>query len=235
YFDPNFGNPHLESEEALSTILGMEQKLGDSLFFRIEGYNKDLSQVVVTDPLVNYSNAGTGYVRGVELFLRRAPSERFFGWISYAFSDSVRYNSPGDTHVYDYDQPNILTVVANYKLNPGWDVGIKYHFASGLPDTPIVYPYSNPVTVIVNGAPTTFYSPKYGLVNSVRFPDYQRLDLSTSLTTVYNTWQWRFYIEVINMTNNKNVFAYDYNSTYTTRQPLYEFPFLPYIGFEAKY
>ena len=236
YLDPNFGNPNLFSEKAVSTILGIEQNLGDGLYLRLEGYNKDLSDVVVENSTTNFSNAGTGYTRGAEIFLRRAADERFFGWISYSLSESIRHNFPGDTHLYDYDQPNILTVVASYKLNPGWDIGLKFHYSSGLPNTPTVPPYYYSEPVTVNGVPQTINLPNYGPVNSARYPDYQRLDLSTSLATVYDTWQWRFYIEAINVLNTKNIFAYDYNATYTPPYKSFnEFPFLPYVGLEVKY
>ncbi len=233
YLDPSFGNPHLLSEKAVSSILGVEQKLSDGLYFRVEGYNKDLTDVVVPDPALHYNNTGTGYSRGVEFFLRRPPTERFFGWISYAFSDSVRHNAPGDTHVYDYDQPNIATVVASYKINPGWEVGLKWRYSSGLPDTPITGSTYSPVTI--DGLVYSRYSAIYGPVNSSRLPDYQRLDLSTSFATVYNTWQWRFYIEILNVLNHPNVFAYDYNEDYSSKTAINQIPFLPYIGFEAKY
>jgi outer membrane cobalamin receptor len=233
YLDPAFGNPQLLSEKAVSSILGIEQKLGDGFYFRVEGYNKDLLDVVVSDPILHYTNDGTGYSRGIEFFLRRAPTERIFGWVSYAFSDSVRHNSPLDTHVYDYDQPNIATVVAGYKITPRWDVGFKWRYSSGLPDTPIESSYLSPVTV--GGVVTNVYVPHYGNVNSTRLPDYQRLDLSTSFTTTYDTWQWRVYLEIINATNHDNVIGYDYNADYTQRQELRQLPFLPYLGIEAKY
>ncbi len=227
YLDPSFGNPNLFSERAVSSILGFEQKLRDGFYFRVEGYNKDLTNVVVSDPLTHYSNIGTGYSRGIEFFIRRAPTERFFGWISYAFSDSLRHNSPGDTHVYDYDQPHIATLVASYKINPGWDVGFKWRYSSGQPTTPIL----GAVFDSLNNR----YLPFYGPLNSSRLPDYHRLDFSTSLTTVYDTWQWRFYLEILNVYNHPNVFTYDYNSDYTQRRELLQLPFLPYIGFEMKY
>lgn len=228
YLNPDFGNPDLDSGRCVSAILGIEQKIGDGFSARLEGYNKELSRVVVPDPVLNYSNAGTGYSRGVEIFLRRSPSERFFGWISYAFSDTRRQNGPGlESHFYDYDQPHILTVVASYKLNPGWDVGFKWRYSSGQPDTPILG--------ATYDAFNNRYVPIYGPVNSSRLPDYQRLDFSTSLTTVYNTWQWRVFLEVLNVYDHPNLFAYNYNSDYTQRKELRQLPFLPYIGLEVTY
>lgn len=227
YLDRDFGNPDLLSEQAVATILGLEQKLGEGWSARLEAYNKDLTNVVVSDPVLHYSNLGTGNSEGIELFLRRAPTERFFGWVSYALSRSIRHNAPGETHVYDYDQPHIATVVAGYKLDPGWDVGIKWHYSSGLPNTPIVGSSYDPVY--------DRYLPIYGPTNSDRLPDYQRLDLSTSLTTTYDTWEWKVTLEVLNVYNHANVLTYDYNSDYSSYKTILQLPFLPYLGFEAKY
>jgi hypothetical protein len=73
------------------------------------------------------------------------------------------------------------------------------------------------------------------LEDSVRLPDYLRLDFSTSIRTVYDTWQWRAFLEVWNLTNHQNIETYVYNSDYTQSQPLYEFPILPYLGFEVTF
>jgi len=228
YLDPNLGNPALETEECLSEVVGWEQKLDDGLYARVEAYNKDLSNVVVSaDYPVNFTNEGTGYARGVEFFLRCPPTGRFFGWVSYALSTSVRDNGPNEIHVYDYDQPDIVTLVANYKVNPGWILGLNWRYNSGMPDTPIVSSTYDPVN--------KRYLPVYGATNSVRLPDYQRLDVSSSFLTTYDTWQWRFYIQVINLYNHDNVIAYDYNNAYTQRKELRELPLLPYVGFEVVY
>lgn len=203
---------------------------------RVEGYEKDFSQLIVSDPALNYSNAGTGTARGMEIFLRKEPTDRFFGWISYSLSQSLRQDGPGlTTYVYDFDEPSVLTVVANYKLNPGWDAGFKWLFSSGLPYTPVNLGDASQDVTNVNNSPVTYYIPSTGPVNSTRLPDYERLDISTSFKTVYDTWEWRVYFDIINVLHNKDVLGYQYNGDYTQESAVLDLPFLPYIGFEAKY
>jgi len=226
YSAPGYGNPQLTSEMAASAVLGLEQKIGRAFSLRLEGYQKNLSRVIEVDPYVNYNNQGTGTSRGVELFLRAFPTDRFFGWISYSLSDSQRRNSPdAPVHPYIYDQPQVVTLVASAKITSGWDAGIKWHYASGLPFTPII----GSVYDVLN----QYYRPIYGLENSARMPDYLRLDFSTSFKTVYDTWQWRIYLEVWNVTNHDNVLTYTYNNDLSQSQSVGEFPLLPYLGFEA--
>jgi hypothetical protein len=170
----------------------------------------------------------------LEFFLRQPPAERFFGWIAYSLSSSVRQDSPvSAVYPYEYDEPNVLTAVANYKLNPGWDAGVKVLYDSGHPYTP---ESSGGTTVVtVNGQPATITQANLAPLDSARLPDYFRVDFSTSIKTVYDTWEWKVYLDVYNLLGAKNVLGYQYNSDYTQATPVQDLPFLPYLGFEVKY
>jgi outer membrane cobalamin receptor len=230
YLDPDLGNHRLGAQQSIALVIGVDQRIGEGILLRVEGYEKDFYQLIVSDPVLNYSNQGTGYARGVEFFLRRQPTDRFFGWVSYSLSDSQRQDGPGlPLHIYDFGEPNIFTLVAHYKLNPGWEVGLKWVYSTGLPYTPVT---GAAVTTV---GPHTYFVPSVGPVNSARLPDYERLDLSTSLTTLYDTWQWKVYLEIINALNNQDVLGYQYNLNYSQASVVNDLPFLPYIGFEAKY
>jgi len=229
YLDSNFGNPSLAPEKSIYEIASLEQKITpEGLFIRVEGYNKDLSELFVSDPNTIYDNNGSGYARGMEVLLRQPPTERFFGWVSYAFSDSERRNGDAQPlYLYDFDEPNVVTAVGNYKLNPGWDVGLKWTYATGRPYTP--------VTGAAYNSTYNAYIPSYGPVNSARLPDAARLDFSTSFKTVYDTWEWEIYLDILNVTANNNVLGYQSNAAYTSQTAQTDVPFLPYFGFEAKY
>ncbi len=234
---PGVGNPALAPQRDIATIVGVEQQMDEGLRLRVEAFNKDLDQLVVNDPATNYSNAGTGTARGLEVLLRRDLSERFFGWISYTLSDSERQDGPGrPTYLFDYDEPNVVTAVANYKINPGWETGLKWVYSTGHPYTPAILGAALPATYVgPDGSSSTYYNPVYRPVNSQRLPDYARLDFSTSFSQVYDTWQWKIYFDIINVLGAKNVLGYSYNNDYTQRTEATDIPFLPYIGFEAKY
>ncbi|HXL73634.1 MAG TPA: TonB-dependent receptor, partial [bacterium] len=237
--DANLGNPRLGPEQSIASVLGFEQKLDESgLLFRVEGYEKDLSNLIVSNPNgtpgLEYLNTGTGYARGIEFFLRQPITDRFFGWIAYSLSDSERIDGPGGPqYPYDYDEPNVITAVANYKINPGWDAGFKVLYDTGHPWTPVTGASESVTTV--NGAPTTFYNAQYAATDSARLPDYFRIDFSTSIKTVYDTWEWKIYLDITNLTGVKNVLGYNYNASYTQTSAVYDLPFLPYLGVEVKY
>ncbi len=236
YLDQTLGNPHLAPQQSIATVLGVEQKLDSSgLLFRVEGYNKEFSSLIVSNPDSipgeGYLNSGTGYARGVEFFLRQPPTSRFFGWIAYSLSTSQRQDAPGGyIYPYEYDEPNVLTAVGNYKLNPGWDMGFKVLYSTGHPWTPVI---SAPSTVIAG--PTTIYDPQYASTDSARLPDYFRVDFSTSFKTVYDTWEWKVYLDIVNLFHAQNVLGYQYNSNYTQTTAVLDLPFLPYLGVEVTY
>jgi hypothetical protein len=239
FLDQKLGNPRLAPEQSIDTVLGVERKLTDSgLLFRLEGYEKDFSSLIVSNltptPGDGYLNTGSGYARGIEFFLRQPPTERFFGWIAYSLSTSQRQEAPGDAvYPFEYDEPNVLTAVGNYKLNPGWDMGFKVLYTTGHPYTPVTS--AGTTVVSSNGAPTTLYLAQYAPPDSARLPDYFRVDFSTSIKTVYDTWEWKIYLDVVNLLGTKNVLGYEYNSTYTQTTTVYDLPFLPYLGVEVKY
>jgi hypothetical protein len=236
YLDANLGSPHLAPEQSIDSILGVEQILdSDGLLFRVEAYEKDFSSLIVVNPAITpgmaYLNTGTGYAQGIEFFLRQPPTCRFFGWIAYALSTSQRQDAPGSSpYPFDYDEPNAFTAVGNYKITPQWDAGVKVLYSTGLPYTPIL---GSAGTTVVNATVLTL--PEYGPTDSARVPDYARMDISTSFTTVNDTWEWKIYLDIVNVFNTQNVTSYYYNPAYTQKTAEYDLPLLPYLGIEVKY
>ena len=228
--DPNFGNKTLDASRAKGTVLGIEHEFAGGKLARLEGFDKklDLIPVAVLTP-DHYLNEGIGTARGFEVFLRQAPTTRFFGWISYTYSVSRRQDQPDMAwRYYEYDQRHIASIVGSYKLTPKWETGFKWHLASGEPETPII-------GVIPPDSTHNFYIPVYASINSARKAPYHRLDLSISRTASYNTWRLRWYLEILNVYNSKNVVGYDYSADYSTRKEIKQLPFLPYFGVEAKF
>lgn len=225
--EPHFGNSSLENPMANSKVVGLERVLGGGKGFRVECYDTDQSKIPIPNDLLNYVNDGVGIARGVEVMVRQAPTSRLFGWVAYAYSLSKRRDGEGHPwYPYDYDQRQIATVVMSYKLTQKWECGFKWRLATGEPETPIVSanPQGNGYWIPVNGA-----------VNSERKPAYHRLDLSVSRTASYNTWQLRWYLEIMNVYNSKNITGYDYSADYKSRKEIKQLPFLPYAGVEVKF
>jgi outer membrane cobalamin receptor len=137
---PDLGNPALEPERALHLSLGVAQRLTEALDLELTGFHKRLDRLVAPaeDPLVRYTNEGEGSVRGLEVLLRHAPGGRFFGWLAYTLSHSVRRDGPGArTRLFDYDQTHDLSAVGRYQLTTTWAGAARLRYATGNPYTPL--------------------------------------------------------------------------------------------------
>ena len=202
-------NNNLKPEEATHYILGYEYNQDGNYLFRVEGYYKDYSNLV----LVNtrdfiYRSQGEGYVKGVDVFLKAKIKNKFTGWISYAYCDSKRkqYETVNLTPA-NYDITNALSVIGSYSINDQLVAGISYKISTGKPYTPVIETYYDPTL--------NLYIPVYGENNSARFPTYDRLDMN--LQYIFALFG-KFAVAVAavnNILNVKNVYNYTYNYDYT--------------------
>ena len=202
-------NNDLKPEEATHYILGYEYNQDGNYIFRVEGYYKNYSNLV----LVNkrdfiYRSQGKGYVKGVDVFLKTKIRNKFTGWISYAYCDSKReqYESVNLTPA-NYDITNAVSIVGSYNLSDQLVAGVSYKISTGKPFTPVKEAYFDPTQ--------NLYIPVYGVTNSARFPTYDRLDMN--LQYIFALFG-KFAVAVAavnNVLNVKNVYNYTYNFDYT--------------------
>jgi hypothetical protein len=223
---PVFGNPNLTHIRADHSVLGLTRTLADGWSWKTEIYYKKFDGFVVDDNL-NYVNGGSGNARGLELLLRKEATSRFYGWFSLSLANSRRRNDrTGVDFPFEFDQPVIANLVGNYRISDEWLLGAKWTFHSGNLDTPILGTSVTPP--LADGRPR----PLYGAIDSERMPAYHRLDLRLE-RKVSPSFKW--YLDLINAYNHKNVAAYQYTADYTQRKPIYQLPWLPSAGIEAKF
>jgi hypothetical protein len=173
------------------------------------------------------SNDGVGMARGVEVFLKQNVGEKFFGWLSYAYSRSWRRNFGGDNwELYEYDQPHVATLVTSYAFTPVWRLGTKVRYSSGSLITPVVRAYKD-----VHGD----WNPVYGEPNSERLGDYVRVDLRVEHGFLYSGWKLNLYFEVLNLFDRGNPSGYEYNDDYSEKKTVNSLPRLFYLGLGAHF
>lgn len=215
FLDPVYGNPDLEPLRADHVIAGWEWK-SDAGNVRVETYRKDYRGLVVVDSLRWYANGGSGFARGVDVFVQgrwRALS----GWVSYGWMDSRRRERDDTARVPSpYGVVHSVTLVGRWQATPSFQVGARWTAASGRPYTPVVG--------ATYDASRGAYRPVYGEHDSDRMPPYGRLDLR--LTRLFSLPRWgalprsgacAAYVEGLNVLDIGNVLDYVYNSDYSER------------------
>jgi len=227
-----FGTPNLDSNRSVHSSVGIEQVVTKQVEVSIELFHKYLDNLVVSalnaDGSNGFSNLGTGTVYGTETMVRWKPGGRFFGWIAYTISRSVRKNGPDQPeHVYDYDQTHNLTVLGSYDLGRGWRVGGKFRYVTGNPYTPCL-------GGVLNAAAGT-YECIQGDPNSRRIPAFNQLDLRVDKTWTFAGYRLMAYLDVQNVYNRANADGVGYNYRYTTPEWQTGLPIIPSLGLRGEF
>jgi len=115
----------------------------------------------------------TGRAFGIEAMIRRESKSGLFGWLSYSLSRSERFRD-GSWVPYDFDRTHLVNLVAGLRLPRNWDLGVRFQYQSGLPETT-----------------TSGY-------NTARADGYSRVDLRIDKRAVWNKWMLDFYIDILN-------------------------------------
>ena len=221
-------------------VLGLEYWISDGNTLSFETYYKPYStlydiSVVYPDPTdeSSYFTSGTGITWGLEL-LYQFRTNKLNGWLGYAYSDIEReidlnldgiIQTNSENYTSNYSKPHSLNFVLNYKLNDKMknyvieklfgrsQIGLTAVFSSGAPYTPVIGK-SYYAGVDLYGSlehPYAYLSNINGNRNSVRYPDYFRLDFSfTKNGTIFNKqvqWKW----QIVNITDHFNVLLYNWN------------------------
>ena len=218
-------NADLKTSKAYHYILGVDYFFDFDLMFRVEGFYKDMKDLTVaaTDTSKVYESTGLGDAMGIEFSLIKKMSEDLYLLLNYTHSQSRRKDiSTPEEYDFDYDSPNVLNVMATYKLGDWWEFGLIYRYATGLPYTP--YDLSTRRQV-----GNTWYCDE-GLKNSERLPDYQRLDIRVDRRFVFSSWNLSVYLEIWNLTNHENVTRYEYSEDFLEKKPVKIFSLMPMLG-----
>jgi hypothetical protein len=235
--DEVFGTPGLESNRATHYALGIEREVTDNVEVNVEGFYKDLSQLVSRsaglDGTFAYDNRGSGYVIGGETLIKYKADARFFGWLAYTLSRSIRQDEPdGRSYPFQFDQTHILTVLGSYKLGRGWEAGARFRLVSGPLDTPAL---SAPNLPAVFAADAAAYTPLQGAPFSERLPLFHQLDLRVEKQWQYEDFELTFFVDLWNAYNNASAEAISYNFDYSRRTYQQGLPIIPSLGIRGEF
>ncbi len=170
--------------QSVHYISGISYELPTYLF-SIEAYRKNLSNIslytettTATTSTINYNQnfySGKGISKGIE-FTAQKKLGRFTGWVSYTLSQT-NYLFQAYSNSYfpaDQDVRNEFKIVSMYKYKH-WDFAATWIYASGKPYTAPGGSYS---ITLLDGTSQNYVSATSK--NSLRLPDYHRLDVAVN-------------------------------------------------------
>jgi hypothetical protein len=237
--DKTFGNPDVKSERAFHYAVGFEKDfnpgqsdsstLSGTLFYKkLDRLIINSSQFVTRDGALtpeNYNNNGIGHVQGLEL-QSKLKKDAWGLTTSYTFSQSRR-QSPGQAELPSpYDQTHSLNLLFSYDEGP-WQAGARFRYVSGSPYTAIVgstYDADNDV-----------YTPVRGEIYGSRNKDFFQLDVRLDRKWVHDTWIFSAYLDVQNLTGQKNQEGITYSYDYSQKQEITGLTLLPTIGVKGEF
>jgi hypothetical protein len=226
----SFGTPALLLSSAEHYLAGGVFQLTESLSIEMTGFysaQHDLAARSESDsPLLAQAlvQQGIGHAYGTQFLLRQQQVGRFFGWISYSILRSERKDAPDkDWRLFDYDQTHVFTAVGSYDLGLGFEIGMRFRYATGYPRTPVINAFYD--------ARTDIYQPLFGFHNSIRVPPFVSLDARLAKRfKLGGRTEAEVYLDVQNVINHSNPEEIVYNPTYTQQGYITGFPILPVVG-----
>ena len=223
-------NRYFPSELSRQWTLGFEHDLRNGGTLRVESYYKTGTRLrpdyrnwkgglntfpeTDEDRILVFPDRTTA--KGIELYHSRSFGDRWSVRGSYALAfaeehvpriDNVNDATPivfDPVHPSPQDQRHALNLDGTYRLGQTWSLTGALAFHSGWPaTTEHLVQVTGPT-----GAPDVTVRPDKLYGN--RLPDYYRLDLRITRRKTTARGELRFFLDVVNITNHRNVLGYDY-------------------------
>jgi TonB family protein len=238
-FDVELGNPHIESEQAIHYVVGLDQAFplpGEEAggLLRVEGYYIDLSNLVVNpdnqdaiDRGVTYTNDGSGTNKGIDAMLG-ARAGRLQSMVTYSFLIAERTNPLNEVFAQTFapaqDQRHTLGAALEYQLTPHWRTTARYSFHTGRPVSTVD---------VVEGEDLVELS----CLNCERMGNFHNLDLRAEWRKAMRHYRLTFYVEVLNATYFQSDFVPTVSVVDGVREDgmFSHLPTRPFIGVRADF
>lgn len=181
--DKELGRPDLLFERVTHYGLGVEKRFGEDWVVELEGFYKDGREMITADADRRYDNDGQMISGGGEVTIRKNPTGRTFGWLTYTRSRTVTRESPTTNFSRaSYDQTHVGSLVLGYRLTAVWRLESSYSYHSGAP-------YSPSSGGSVYSAATDSYTASAAAAASRDLPKGQQASASVSHDILFDTWR----------------------------------------------
>lgn len=235
-----FANPDLNEEGAREYAAGVEWRFAERFGVDVQVYFRDLFGVVgqVPDVATNpdgsaarrvFENSDEGRAYGIEVLLRRDPGTDLFGWVAVSLGQSERRRDSSEPWMQTaLNQRYNVVGVLSYRTPWQVEVGTRIRYTDG-----------NPYTAICKGvynADADLYVPvPCPERRALRHPAFFQVDLRIDRKWVFDTWMLNAYVDILNLTNQRNVESLTYNFDYSESRPVYGLPLFPSFGIRGEF
>jgi len=178
----------------------------------------DGADLIANEAIEQVILAGEARAYGLE-FLLRKNTGKFNGWLAYTLSRSEQRTpgrnenetgiNLGQYYVTPFDKTHDISLFANYELNAKWSFNANFVYQTGQPTNLPIGQFEFQGILI----------PFFGDRNSQRLPDFNRLDLSATLTPKKNKnrkWQAEWVFSLYNVYNRRNAAAINFRRNQQT-------------------
>ncbi len=225
-------------------VTGLSYIVNPTLRFTVEGYNKvykdypvssqfgalSLANVgdtfAVRDIIFPLTSAGRGKARGIEFFVEKKFTNKWFGQANYSMSRSRQGGLDGIQRPSTFDYPRVFNFVGGYKLNSKWEFSLRGTHLAGRPYTPYNEPLSRQL--------------KRGVfdltqVNAKRLPDYARFDVRVDRMFTVRDKPFLVFFGAQNVTNRKNIGGLGWNRDKGIPEFGDQLGLFPLVGFDWRF
>lgn len=208
-------NKNAKYQQSIHYTTGFEFLPNDNLRFTIEGFYKQYANFPVSVQsgiaLANLgadftllgneavTTNGSGRAYGLEFFIQKKLTERFFGILSYTFYRSQFAGVDGKNIASTWDNQHLLTVTWGYKFSKNWEIGLKFRYQGGAPFTPFDETQSR-LNYLTQGSGTR----NYAQLNSQRLGGFNSSDVRIDKKWNFRKTTLDVFLDVTNWYAAKN-------------------------------
>jgi len=242
----------IKPQRSWQGALGMAKTLSNGLDLSLEGYYKEMTNVISYLPGESFFNQsfgeidwqnkitqGKGQSYGLEFFLQKKKG-RLSGWIAYTLSWNWRQFdaiNDGKKYPFKYDRRHDFAIVTTYKLSKKVTVSANWIYATGNAVTIPVFKYKNAFSSYSHSNISVIES--LGEKNAFRVSDSHRLDISFQFHKKHKHWERTWVVGVYNAYFHNNPFyiytSYDYEKDRNVFKEVGLLPFLPFFSYQFKF
>lgn len=172
-----------------------------------------------------YASEGTGMICGAEVLVK-LQRRTTTAWLSGTFGQSFR-TQRGDEErsLFAYDQPVVVNALFSQELPKRWRIGARARLSLGTPYTPVVNRFLD--------LDDRSFIPVFGDANSARLPPFWSFDVRVDKEWVFDKWALTLYLDVQNVTNNRNVEVIGWTEDYAEEDGVLGLPIVPVFGLKG--